>query len=100
MYFQSSKLHDIKKWQSLDKKLKSFKNKYLKFLLKHFVENGKENLPSNDYSFLSNFKNAKTNTILQPGFNKFLQFYFLATSNVPYFSTKKKSVIMFKMTNF
>ena len=34
----------------------------------------------------------------QPEFNKFLESYLLATSGVPYFYTKKESVIIFKMT--
>ena len=42
---------------------KSFQNKYLKFLFKHFAENGKEKLSPNDSSILSNLKNAKMNTI-------------------------------------
>ena len=37
---------------------------YLKFMLKHFAENGKEKFSLIEYSFLSNFKNAKPNTIL------------------------------------
>ena len=32
--------------------------------LKHFPENGKEKLFPNDFSFISNLKNAKANTIL------------------------------------
>ena len=47
-------------------KIRNFKhseNKYLKFLLKHFAENGKEKLSPNDSSILSNLKNAKTNII-------------------------------------
>ena len=39
-------------------------NKHLKFLLKHFAENGKEKVSPKDSSFLSNLKNTKTNTIL------------------------------------
>ena len=39
-----------------DNKLKSFKNK-------HFAENGKEKVIPNDYSFLSNLKNVKTNIL-------------------------------------
>ena len=45
-----------------NKKFKSFENKHLKFLSKHFAENVKEKLFPNDSSFLSNLKNAKTNT--------------------------------------
>ena len=44
----------------------------LKFLSKHFGENGKKKLILNDSSFLSNLKNA-----LQSKFNKFLQTYFI-----------------------
>ena len=36
----------------------------------------------------------------QSKFNKILQTYLLARSNVPRFSTKKESVIKLKMTNF
>ena len=43
---------------------KSFQNKQVKFLSKHFAENGKEKLFLNDSSFLSNLENAKTNTVL------------------------------------
>ena len=43
---------------------KSFQNKQVKFLLKHFAENGKQKLFLNDSSFLSNLENAKTNTVL------------------------------------
>ena len=46
------------------KKFKSFWNKHLKFLSKHFGENGKENFFPIDYSFTNNLKNAKTNTIM------------------------------------
>ena len=46
-----------------DKKFKSFSNKHLKFLSKHFAENGEKLFP-NDSSSLSNLKNAKTNSIL------------------------------------
>ena len=45
-----------------NKKFKSFENKHLKFLSKHFSENVKEKLFPNYSSFLSNLKNAKTNT--------------------------------------
>ena len=38
--------------------------KFQKILLKHFAEKGKENFTLNDSLFLSNLKNAKTNTIL------------------------------------
>ena len=70
----------------------------MEFLLKHFVENRKEKLSPNDSSSLSNLKNAKTNTISwQTKFHTFFQSYLLATSNVPHFSTKKKSVIILKM---
>ena len=37
---------------------------HLKFLSKHFAENGKEKLFLNDSSFLNNLKNAKQNNIL------------------------------------
>ena len=47
-----------------DKKFKSFLNKHLEFLSKHFAENGKEKLFLNDLSFLSSLKNDKANTIL------------------------------------
>ena len=47
-----------------DKNFKSFSNKYLKCLSKHFAENWKKKLFPNDSSFISNLKNAKTNTIL------------------------------------
>ena len=43
---------------------KSFWNKYLMFLSKHFVENGEGKFFPNDYSFTSNLKNVKTNTIM------------------------------------
>ena len=43
---------------------KTFRNKYLKFLLKHFAENGMEKLSPNESSILSNLKNARWNTIL------------------------------------
>ena len=33
-------------------------------------------------------------------FNKLLQTYLLARSNIPHFSTKQESVIILKMTNF
>ena len=36
----------------------------------------------------------------QSKFNKFLQPYLLARSNIPRFSTKKESVIILKMANF
>ena len=36
----------------------------------------------------------------QSKFNKFLQVYLLAPTDVPHFSTKKGSVIILKMTNF
>ena len=36
----------------------------------------------------------------QSKFNKPLQMYLFATSNVPHFSTKKESVIILKMTNY
>ena len=65
MCFESSNLHDIKKWQStIYKKFESFSNKYLKFLSKYFAANEKEQLLPNDSSFMSNSINAKTNTIL------------------------------------
>ena len=38
--------------------------KNLKFLSKHFVENGKKKLFPNDSSFLNNLKKCETNTIL------------------------------------
>ena len=38
---------------------------HLKFLSKHFAENGKEKLFPNDSSFLSSLKNDNTNTILK-----------------------------------
>ena len=38
---------------------------HLKFLSKHFAENGEEKLFPNVSSFLSNLKNDKTNTILK-----------------------------------
>ena len=47
-----------------DKKFKSFWNKHLNFLSKHFVVNVKEKFFPNDYSFTNNLKNAKTNTIM------------------------------------
>ena len=48
---------------------KSFQNKYLKFLLKNFGENGKEKLSSNDSSGLSNLKMPKQILSWQPKFN-------------------------------
>ena len=72
----------------------------MKFLLEHFAENGKENFSPNDSLILSNLKNIKGILSWQPKFNKFLQSYLLATSNISHFSTKKESVIILKMTNF
>ena len=46
-----------------DKKFKTFLNKNLKFLSKHFADNGKKRFP-NDSFLLSYLKNPKTNTIL------------------------------------
>ena len=46
-----------------DKKFKTFLNKNLKFLSKHFADNGKKRF-LNDSFLLSYLKNAKTNTIL------------------------------------
>ena len=40
------------------------KKKKLKFLSKSFVDNGKQKLFPNNSSFLTNLKNAKTNTIM------------------------------------
>ena len=65
MCFESSNLHDIKKWQStIYRKFESFSNKYLKFLSKYFAANEKEKLFPNDSSFISNSINTKMNTIL------------------------------------
>ena len=47
-----------------DKKLKSSWNEHLKFLSIYFVENKKDKLFSNDYSFANNLKNSKTNTTM------------------------------------
>ena len=44
---------------------------HLKFLSKHFAENGKEKLFLNDSSFLNNLKNAKQIISCHPKFNKF-----------------------------
>ena len=45
MCLESTKLHDFKEWLSTtSKRFESFQNKHLKFLLKHFAENGKEKL--------------------------------------------------------
>ena len=60
---------------------------------------GKKNSP-NDSSFFSNLKNAKQILSWKSKFNKYLQRYLLARSNVPHFSTKKESGIILKMTNF
>ena len=74
----------------------------MKFLSKHFTENGKEKLFPNNSSLLSNLKNTKTNTVLswELKFNTFLQSYLPVTSNVPHFSIKKESGIIMKMTDF
>ena len=82
-----------------DKKFESFYDEHLKFLPKYFAENGKEKLFQNYSSFLSNLINVKMNT-RQSRFNKSLQTYLLARSNVLHFSTKKESVIILTMTNF
>ena len=82
-----------------DKKFESFYNKHLKFLPKYFAENGKEKLFPNSSSFVSNLTNVKMNT-RHSRFNKSLQTYLLARSNVLHFSTKKESVIIMTMTNF
>ena len=58
MCFESSKL-DITKY-----KVRNFKIFKTNILSSHLAENGKEKVFSNDYSFLSNLKNVKTNTIL------------------------------------
>ena len=64
MCFESSHFHNIKKWQStIYKKFESFSNKYL-FLSKYFAANEKEKLFPNDFSFISNLINIKTNAIL------------------------------------
>ena len=57
MCFESSKL-DMAKY-----KVKNFKIFKTNILSLHLAENGKEKLFPNDSSFLSNLKNAKTNTI-------------------------------------
>ena len=92
MCFESSTFMIFRNGKLQDKK-------HLKFLSKHFAENGKEKLFPNDSSFLNNLKNAKQILSLQSKFSKFLQTYLLACSNVPHFSTKKKSVIIFKRSH-
>ena len=72
----------------------------MKFLSRHFAENGKEKLFPNDSLFLNNVKNAKQILSWQSKFNKFFETYLLARSNVSHFSTKKESVIILKMTTF
>ena len=74
--------------------------KNLQFLSIHFPENEKKKLFRNDSSFLINLKKAKQILSWQSKFSKCLQTYLLACSNVPHFCTKKKSVMILKMTNF
>ena len=57
MCFESSKL-DMAKYE-----VKNFKVFKTNILSSHLAENGKKKLFPNDSSFLSNLKNAKTNTI-------------------------------------
>ena len=64
MCFESSKRHDIKKWQSTRWEIQKFLKQTLKFLSKYFAENGKEKLFPNDSSFLSNLKTANTNIFM------------------------------------
>ena len=72
----------------------------MKFLSKHFALNGKEKISSNDSYIQPTWKIPKRILSWQSKFNKFFQSYLLATSNIPYFSTKKEPVIILKMTNF
>ena len=41
-----------------------FSKQILKFLSKHFVDNGEDKLDANDSLFISNLENVKTNTTL------------------------------------
>ena len=41
-----------------------FLKQILKFLSKHFIENGEDKLDANDSLFISNLENVKTNTTL------------------------------------
>ena len=61
MCFKPSKFHGMKKMARY--KIINLKD-HLKFLSKPFAEHTKEKLVSNDSSFLSILKNAKTNTTL------------------------------------
>ena len=64
MRFESSKLYDIKKWQSIIQEIYKFLKLTFEFLSKHFAENRKGKLFLNDSSFLSNWQNTKASTIL------------------------------------
>ena len=68
-------------------KLKVFKNNYLKFLVKRFVENGKDKLSKRILSW-------------QTEFNRSLYSYLLVTSNIPRFSIKSQPVIMLRTVSF
>ena len=51
MCLESSKLHDIKKWNSEVQNNKFKRKNHLKILSKYFAENGNEKLFSNESSF-------------------------------------------------
>ena len=82
------------------KEFRRFENQCLKFLSKHFAENGEEKLSPNDFYFQATWKILKRILFWQPKFSKFFQSYLLTISNVPHFPTKSKFVIISKMANF
>ena len=59
MCFESSNFMSLINAKVHDKKFKKLLNKHLKFLSRHFAENGKEKLFPNDSSFLKNLKNTR-----------------------------------------
>ena len=65
MCFESSNFMILRNGKVQDKK-------NLKFLSKHFAENGKEKLFPNGSSFLNNLKNPKQILSLKSKFSKFL----------------------------
>ena len=59
MCFESSNFMSLINAKVHDKKFKKLLNKHLKFLSRHFAENGKEKLFPSDSSFLKNLKNTR-----------------------------------------
>ena len=63
MCFESSKLLSFMTLSFYVYDIK-FLKQILKFLSKHFIENGEDKLDANDSLFISNLENVKTNTTL------------------------------------